>query len=427
LLLTYAFTHHTQNSVPSMCNRDHSEQARKFLSLETLHNRLGHRKCRTLPAASEHNLWTGAGVLMTSEVGCLDCEITTIRATAHNKHPHTATTRAGEHFFLDIQYAVSPRGLTHATTFPNYLLIVDAYSRYSTLYGPAHKSSTDVITALKKLQADQSFLRELGHLNTEKIRAGAGREFDSGAFAEHCIKAGIKLVLAAPKEQCQNHLAERTWQTISSIARSLLVQARLPDTFWFQALCYATHVFNVLPVRGLRSHEEIPSTPHELFIGTKPCILSFRVFGCPSILRRWTAEEHSQGKQTEWGMRGILIGFDTNRKVYLFHMPGSRNIMVSCDAIFNETFHSAIATTWQQHRDTLALQPTKSYIPDVTTTLEHTGTIDDNQSDVKEGEIQEARETTQESKDRELSKKGDPKPGNPTTMITATTTPFRPC
>jgi hypothetical protein len=65
-------------------------------------------------------------------------------------------------------------------------------------------------------------------------------------------------------------------------------------------------------------------------------------------------------------------------------MPGSRNIDISWDATFDETFHSAIANTWQQHRDTLAFQPSHGYIPDITTTLEHTGTLADN--DVKDGE-----------------------------------------
>jgi transposase InsO family protein len=263
------------HSVPSLQNRDHSEGARKLLSLETLHNRLGHRKCRTLLAASEHRLWADAGVLMSSELGCLDCGIASIRANARNKQPYTAATRAGVHLFLDIQYAVSSHGLAHATTFPNYLLVVDAYSRYSKLYGLSHKSSNEVIAALQKFQAEHSFLKELGHLDTEKIRADAGSEFDSALFAQHCIDKGIRLTLAAPKKQCQNHLAERTWQTISSIARSLLVHARLPDTFWYQALIYATHIFNVLPVRGLRNQAEVPSTPHELFYGVKPCILSY--------------------------------------------------------------------------------------------------------------------------------------------------------
>jgi hypothetical protein len=111
---------------------------------------------------------------MTSELGCFDCGIATIRASARNKQPHTAATRAGEHLFLDVLYAVLPNGVTHATTFPNYLLIVDAYSRHSKIYGLAHKSSIEVIRALKKFQADHSFLRELGHLDTEKIRADSG-------------------------------------------------------------------------------------------------------------------------------------------------------------------------------------------------------------------------------------------------------------
>ncbi len=188
------------HSVPSLRNRDHSEGARKLLSLETLHNRLGHRKCRTLLAASEHRLWADAGVLMSSELGCLDCGIASIRANARNKQPYTAATRAGVHLFLDIQYAVSSHGLAHATTFPNYLLVVDAYSRYSKLYGLSHKSSNEVIAALQKFQAEHSFLKELGHLDTEKIRADAGSEFDSALFAQHCIDKGIRLTLAAPKK-----------------------------------------------------------------------------------------------------------------------------------------------------------------------------------------------------------------------------------
>ena len=69
-------------------------------------------------------------------------------------------------------------------------------------------------------------------------------------------------------------------------------------------------------------------------------------------------------------------------------MPGSRNIVNSGDAIFDETFHSAIATTLKQHKDSLALQPLFSFIPDATTTLEHTstGTLTDNNVDIEEGE-----------------------------------------
>jgi hypothetical protein len=63
--------------------------------------------------------------------------------------------------------------------------------------------------------------------------------------------AGINLTLAAPKKQYHNHLAELSWQTISTMACCLLVPARLPDSFMFHALLYSCHIFNVLPVKGL--------------------------------------------------------------------------------------------------------------------------------------------------------------------------------
>jgi transposase InsO family protein len=59
-------------------------------------------------------------------------------------------------------------------------------------------------------QADHSPAGTYGYLDTERIRADAGSQFTSGAFASYCTKDGINLVLAAPKKQYQNHLAEHT-------------------------------------------------------------------------------------------------------------------------------------------------------------------------------------------------------------------------
>jgi hypothetical protein len=118
--------------VPAYRNKD---QDKKRLPLELLHLRLGHRKCRTLLAASEHQLWEDTTVHMTGETGCLTCDVATIHSRAHNKKAHSGATRAGEYFFLDIQYPLVQAGLTISTSYPFYLLIVDAYSRYSKLYG----------------------------------------------------------------------------------------------------------------------------------------------------------------------------------------------------------------------------------------------------------------------------------------------------
>lgn len=56
------------HTIPSAQNRDHSNN-KKRLSLELLHRQLGHRKCRTLLAASKHQLWQDVAVHMSPEVG----------------------------------------------------------------------------------------------------------------------------------------------------------------------------------------------------------------------------------------------------------------------------------------------------------------------------------------------------------------------
>jgi len=222
-------------------------------------------------------------------------------------------------------------------------------------------------------------------MDLDRIRSDAGSQFTSAEFVEYCREHQIHLSLAAPKKQYQNHLAERTWQTTSTIARTLLVHARLPDTFWYHAMVYATDIFNVLPVRGMKNEQDCPATPYELFFSKKPSIAGFRVFGCPTVVCQWVTQHSSQGKQTERGVRGIFLGFDANNKGYMIYSPGSRQIVTSEDVSFDEHFNSAIATTWQQHRDSLALCPVESYIPVVSDTIEHTGNIDDFHQRLKRG------------------------------------------
>ncbi len=103
------------HAAPSPRNRDHSNY-KKRLSLELLHRQLGHRKCCTLLATSEHQLWQDKAVCMSPETGCLTCGISTIHATARNKEPHTGASQAGEHIFIDILHPLIAVRLTPSTT-----------------------------------------------------------------------------------------------------------------------------------------------------------------------------------------------------------------------------------------------------------------------------------------------------------------------
>jgi transposase InsO family protein len=119
----------------------------------------------------------------------------------------------------------------------------DAYSRYACIYGIKDKSLAYVIDTLTRYQADHGHVGHYGYLDIACIHADSGTQFTSENFREHCWKAGISLSLAAPKKQYQYHLAERSWQTISTMARSLLVHVLLPDSFMFHSLVWLIHAW----------------------------------------------------------------------------------------------------------------------------------------------------------------------------------------
>jgi transposase InsO family protein len=351
----------------------------KYTNLSLLHDRLGHRAIRTLLAADEHGVWHDTRIRMEPENDCVTCQIATIRTTARNKHSHTPASHPGATVFLDILPCKSSPGITPRTTHSHCLILVDSFSRFSLIYGLSNKTTETVVETLLKYAADYHVADEYGYLDIDRLKADAGSEFTSGAFKQFCAAHRINLSLAAPKRQENNHLAERSWQTIHRMARSMLVHARLPDQFHFHAIRYAASVFNILPVKNLYNTEGDIASPHELFTGLKPLISNYRVFGCPVVAKRWVVS--IDGRETvhctEKGIRGIFIGFPPNQKGHLIFLPGSRTIAVSGDVMFDETFYSAIATTWRRFADGIALQPERSALPGPNTTLENTGDLSD--------------------------------------------------
>jgi hypothetical protein len=280
---------------------------------------------------------------------------------------------------MDILPCKSSPGLTPKASYAHCLILVDAFSRFSVIYGLRYKTTQGVVETILQYGADYKMADEFGYLDIDRIRADAGSEFTSGPFKQFCATHKIKLSLAAPKRQDNNHLAERSWQTIHKMARSMLVHARLPDQYHYHAIRYAASVFNILPVKNLYNAEGEIASPHELFCGSKPTISQYRVFGCPEVAKRSVVL--NDGRETihctENGIRRIFIGFPPNQKGYLLFLPGSRTIAVSGGVMFDETFYSAIATTWKRFEDRISLQPERSTIPGPNTTVEMTGDISD--------------------------------------------------
>ena len=347
------------------------------ISLELLYKRLASRSQRSLLAAANHDVWQDATIRMENDPDLIGVQVSTIRAADCIKYPCTPSTHAGQLVGADVLHFPPESGITPDTKFAAGLICVDNYSSFSCIYGLPRLTTEQVISSLKQFAADNGHVDEFGFLTFEKLKSDSGSQFTSKEFRAYCCHNGVCLSLAAPKQQWQNNRAERTWQTIHNMARSMLVHARLPDDYWYHAVRYASAVFNVSPVQGLKNAKGECDTLFELFTGRKPLISQFRVFGCPVVAKKWTVliDGKRRENSTQRGIRGVFIGFPANQKGYLLYIPSSWQIVVSGDVAFDETFYSAIPTTWKPFNDSLVLRPTASFIPDPNTTVEVTGDI----------------------------------------------------
>ncbi|GKF22534.1 ribonuclease H-like domain-containing protein, partial [Tanacetum coccineum] len=73
-----------------------------------------------------------------------------------------------------------------------------------------------------------------------------------------------------------NGVAERKNRTLIEAARTMLVDSKLPTTFWAKAVNTACYVLNRVLV--IKPHNK---TPYELIRGRNPLINSMKPFGCP--------------------------------------------------------------------------------------------------------------------------------------------------
>ena len=266
-----------------------------------------------------------------------------------------------------------------------FLLAVDAYSRMPKIKGLYGVTTSEIIEALQYIQVQLFNLKFNTEIHiTNRIQADFGTVFTSSTFQQFCINNKFKLTLASPKHLEMNSILERTYQSIALIKNSLLVQARVDESFTYFGLRYACEIFSTIPIRTLRKDNRL-TTPYELYHNTKPNIKRFRVLFCPCVFKKYTATTHDhnnklihinvQKRFSQRGARGIFIGFDHHTPGYLIFIPSTRQIITSIDVIFDEYFLSALIHKTRAYREALLTRPINDITTDPNDITDHTGDI----------------------------------------------------
>lgn len=165
-------------------------------------------------------------------------------------------------------------------------------------------------------------------LKLKQIRTNGGGEFTSRDWHSFCDVQGIKHQVTVPYTSQMNGVAENKHQVLQYQARTMLLFAQLPTSYWAEAVDIATYIINRLP-----SSKTGGCTPYELWTGHKPSIAHLRIFGSPCYAY---IPEHKRSKFDARAKKLILVGYSNGLKSYKLFDPKTRTARYARSVIVHE-------------------------------------------------------------------------------------------
>ncbi|KAG8929142.1 hypothetical protein FRC01_004803, partial [Tulasnella sp. 417] len=175
------------------------------------------------------------------------------------------------------------------------------------------------------------------HIRAEKqtgttlkaVQTDNGGEYE-GEFERYCTRNGIHHRCTTPYTPEQNGVAERMNRTLNNAIVSCLLDANLGDAYWADAVTYAMYTRNRSPSRAIPGY-----VPFTLWNDNhKPSIAHLRPFSCTAYVH--IPKKVRTGKLAPKSTKVMFIGYDSNRKAWVFYDPEKRKEISSLDATFLE-------------------------------------------------------------------------------------------
>ncbi|CAI5950145.1 unnamed protein product [Closterium sp. NIES-64] len=226
---------------------------------------------------------------------------------------------------MDVWGPARVRGQGHERYF---LLVVDDYSRYTTVFPLRGKGDvTEVLIdwiCAARLQLRESFGSDFLVLRPHSDRGG---EFSSARLGAFCRAQGIRQTFMLPASPQQNWIAERRIGMVMDVARTSMMHAATLHFLWPFAVQYAAHQLNLQP------RVSLPETSPALrWTGKVGDASAFQVWGSWAFVRDLSAD-----KLFPRAVPCIFLGFPPDAPGWLFYHPTSRHVLSSQDVTFDES------------------------------------------------------------------------------------------
>ncbi|GJS75009.1 putative ribonuclease H-like domain-containing protein [Tanacetum coccineum] len=206
------------------------------------------------------------------------------------------------------------------------LVVIDDYSRFTWVFFLATKDETSGIL--------KSFITEIENIVDHKvkvIRCDNGTEFKNREMNQFCEMKGILRQFSIARTPQQNRVTERMNMTLIEAARTMLVDSKLPTTFWAEAVNTACYTLSFM-----------------------------RPFGCPvTILNTIDHLGKFDGKADE----GFFVGYFLNSKAFRVFNSKTRIMEENLHIRFSESTPNVIGSEPDWLFDIDALTRTMNYEP----------------------------------------------------------------
>jgi hypothetical protein len=156
-----------------------------------------------------------------------------------------------------------------------------------------------------------------------------GGEFTSKEFMDYCNNHGIKRKFFLDRTPQQNGVVERKNMIVQEMAQTKIMDLKLTDIFWTQAVHIAVHIQNKVMLRN-----NTDKTPYELWKGRPTNVKHFRVFGSKCYIKR---EDGRMRKFESRVDKGILVGYSSTRKEYKCYNLRLNKVEESINVTIDET------------------------------------------------------------------------------------------
>jgi len=161
------------------------------------------------------------------------------------------------------------------------------------------------------------------------FRCDNGTEFVNRDVESFFHEKGIMFELTVPGTPQLNGVAERLNRTILDKSRCLLLDSKLPKSFWIEAVLTAVYLMNRSPTRALKDGK----VPAEKWFGRRPNLSHLKVFGCTAYLH--VPKNLAGGKFQPRAVKCIFLGYTVNG--YRLWNLERRRLVLGRNVVFNES------------------------------------------------------------------------------------------